>query len=284
MSMETRELRYFLAVAGELHFGRAAQGLGIAQPPLSRAIRQLERRLGVTLFERTHRSVTLTPAGEVLVAEGTRALHAMTAAARLAQRAGQAEPRLVLVMKPGGDGGLLPDILDAYGSDPGALPVDVICAFEERTDMLRDGRADLGLLHLPYNDIDGLDVEELLVERQVVVLPREHRLAGQSSVCLADLRGETMPRWPGVPAGELTGPVVHDPGQLMQLIALGRTIAVLPESVLGHLRADLVAVPAPDAQPTTVVLAWPEHTRSPAVAGFVRAASLVAASKVAARV
>jgi DNA-binding transcriptional LysR family regulator len=97
--LETRELRYFITLAEELHFGRAAERLGMAQPPLSRSIRQLERRLGVTLFERTSRAVRLTPAGAVLLAEGRSALDALAAAARRAQRAGQDEPRLVLAMK-----------------------------------------------------------------------------------------------------------------------------------------------------------------------------------------
>jgi len=85
--MEVRELRYFVAVAEELHFGRAAERLGIAQPPLSRAIQQLERRLKVTLLDRNTRAVRLTPAGDALLREGHTALAAMARAARSAQRA-----------------------------------------------------------------------------------------------------------------------------------------------------------------------------------------------------
>jgi DNA-binding transcriptional LysR family regulator len=84
---ETRELRYFVAVAEELNFGRAARRRGRAPPPpLSRAILKLERRLGVALFERTSRPVALTSAGEVLLTEGRKALDAVTAATRRAQR------------------------------------------------------------------------------------------------------------------------------------------------------------------------------------------------------
>src|SRR4051812_46241817 len=109
--METRELRYFVAVAEELNFGRAARRLGIAQPPLSRAIQQLERRLGVTLLERTSRTVALTEAGSVLLREGRAALYAIEAADRRTRRAGAVRPGLVLVTKAGASGELLAKML-----------------------------------------------------------------------------------------------------------------------------------------------------------------------------
>jgi DNA-binding transcriptional LysR family regulator len=275
--VETRELAYFVAVAEELHFGRAARRLGIAQPPLSRAIRQLERRLGVTLLDRGGRGVTLTAAGEVLLRESRVALAAVTAAVRRTQRAARPEPRLVLAMKPGGDGGLLPGILAAYERVPGALPVEVVCSFGERAAMLRDGRADVAMLYGPREDLTGFATEELLTEDQVVVLPQGHRLAWRETVSLDDLRGQTMPRWPHLPADGADGPEVHDGGQLMQLIALGQVVAVLPESMRGQLRHDLVCVPVIDAPATTLLLAWPEGARSPALAAFVRAATETAA-------
>ncbi|HUX70468.1 MAG TPA: LysR family transcriptional regulator, partial [Cellulomonadaceae bacterium] len=99
--METRELRYFVAVAAELHFGRAAQRVGIAQPPLSRTIAQLERRLGVALLERTSRKVSLTEAGSVLLAEGRAILGAVATAERRTRRAATSQPTLVLAAKAG---------------------------------------------------------------------------------------------------------------------------------------------------------------------------------------
>jgi DNA-binding transcriptional LysR family regulator len=288
--LETRELSYFVAVAEELHFGRAAQRLGMAQPPLSRAIRQLERRMGVTLLERSSRRVVLTAAGEVLLHEGRRALDAMSAATARAQRAGRTDPRLVLVMKPSSDGGLLPDILAEFERAPEAIAVDILtCGIGEQAGLLRDGHADVGLLHgqhqtpeahwpqkaLGRQDLSGLDTEELMVERQVVILPAGHRLAGRAAVCMVDLSGEAMPAWPGTAEGS---DGKHDAAQLLQLIALGRAIAVVPESARRQVRRDLVCVPVLDAAPTTVLIAWPEHSRSTALAAFVRAATTLAAA------
>jgi DNA-binding transcriptional LysR family regulator len=275
--METRELRYFVAVAEELHFGRAAQRLGIAQPPLSRAISQLERRLGVALLERSSRAVTLTEAGSVLLREGRAALDAVDAADRRTRRAGR--PGLILVTKAGSSSELLAKLLDAYAAEPGSVTVDVLlCGIGEQERLLRDGRADVGLLHRPFDSTAGLDAEELSAEGQVVVLPAGHPLTGRAHVRMADvaaLPGLPLPRWPA-PDGSYPdgpGPQVRDNAQLYQLIALGRASAVLPESCRVHLRRDLAAVPVLDAPTVTTVIAWPPHSRSLALAGLVRAAT-----------
>ncbi|WCN79099.1 LysR family transcriptional regulator [Micromonospora sp. LH3U1] len=280
--METRELRYFVAVAEELHFGRAAQRLGITQPPLSRAIAQLERRLGVTLLERTSRTVALTQAGAVLLVEGRAALDAVDAADRRTRRAALAatgHPGVVLVTKAGASGELLSKLLDAYASEPGAVPVDVLlCGIGEQERLLRDGRADVALLHRPFDSTVGLDTEELCTEGQVVVLPAGHPLTAQAHVRMADvstLTGLPMPRFPS-PDGTYPdgpGPQARNSTQLYQLIALGRASAVLPESCRADLRRDLAAVPVLDAPTVTTVIAWPPHSRSLALAGLIRTAT-----------
>src|ERR1700761_1560947 len=273
--LETRELRYFITLAEELHFGRAAERLGMAQPPLSRSIRQLERRLGVTLFERTSRAVRLPPPGSAWLAEARAALGALAAAARRAQRAGQDEPRLVLAMKASA-GDLVPRILAEYEAPPHAGPVAIVFSVGARADMVRDGRADVALLHRPQNDLTGLDTEDLLTWRQVVVLPEHHPLAARTAVPLADLAGETLARWPEAahPSGD--GPLVQDTGQLFQLIALNRTIAVLPDCAHYRLPPGLVLRPVPDAPTATGVVAWSPHSTSRPVAAFVRAATTAA--------
>ncbi|MEU6040726.1 LysR family transcriptional regulator [Actinomadura sp. NPDC047616] len=282
--METRELRYFVAVAEELHFGRAAQRLGIAQPPLSRAIQQLERRLGVKLLERTNRTVTLTEAGSVLLREGRAALDAVDAAERRTRRAALAatgQPGLVLVTKAGASSELLSKLLDAYAAEPGAVTVDVhLCGIGEQERLLRDGRADVALLHRPFDSTVGFDTEDLRTEGQVVVLPAGHPLARRAGLRMDDvtaLPDLPLPRWPG-PDGTYPdgpGPQVRDHTQLLQLVGLGRAAAVLPDSCRAHLNADLAAVPVLDAPTVTTVIAWPPHSRSRALAGLVRAATLL---------
>lgn len=279
--MESRELRYFVAVAEELHFGRAAERLGMAQPPLSRAISQLERRLGAELLVRTHRSVTLTEAGAVLLHEGRVALDAMEAAEQRARRAASTvddEPSIVLATKAGASTELLAKLLDAYAAAPGSVRVDVIlCGPGEQGRALRTGRADVAILHQPFDRTDDLDVEELCTEGQVAVLPAGHPLTMRETLSLDDLAAVTdlpEPRWPRpdgtYPAGP--GPEVQSHTQVLQLVSLGRTMMVAPDSCRAQLRDDVVAVPVVDAQQVTTVVAWPSLSRSRAVADLVQTA------------
>ena len=279
--VETRELRYFVAVAEELHFGRAAQRLGIAQPPLSRAISQLERRVGVALLERTSRSVALTAAGEVLLHEGRAALDAVAAAEHRARRAGQATAGaagVVLAAKAGASSELLAKLLDAYAAEPGSVPVEVVLSGPgEQAGLLRDGRADVAVLHHPFDDTAGFDTEALATEGQVAVLPAGHPLSTRAELRLADLADVPdlpQPRWPR-PDGTYAdgpGPQVQSQTQLLQLVALGRTVLVVPDSARSQLHDGLVAVPVVDAPEVTTVIAWPAHSRSRAVADLVRTA------------
>jgi len=264
--LETRELEYFLAVADELHFGRAAARLGIAQPALSKAVRQLERRLGVTLFERTSRAVALTDAGRVLSREARVALEAVSAAALRTRRAGTREPRLLLAMKPGGDAGLLPAVLAACEGEPEALPVEVVFGADP-AGMLREGQADAALLYAPPDELGGLDAEALLTEAPVAVLPASHRLAGRASLRMADLAGENLHEKPADPAA------MKSLSELMHLIALGRLVAVLPRVLTRPLRDDLVTIPVADLPLVALLLAWPAHSTSPPVAALARAAA-----------
>jgi DNA-binding transcriptional LysR family regulator len=269
--LETRELAYFSAVADELHFGRAATRLGITQPALSKTIRQLERRLGVSLFDRTSRSVTLTEAGRVLAREARAALEAVSAATVRTQRAGTRDPRLILAMKPGGDAGLLPALLAAYEDEPDVLPIEVVFG-GDRARMLREGRADAALLYTPPDDVRGLDTETLLSEAPVAVLPVSHPLAHRSDLRMADLMGETLHLHP-TDTGAQTSI-----SELMHLIALGRTVAVLPQSLTTPLRDDLTIVPVTDIPPSVLLLAWAEHSTSPSVAALARAAAKTASA------
>lgn len=267
--LETRELVYFLAVADELHFDSA----GWASPSrrCRRQSRRLERRLGTSLFERTSRAVTLTAAGQVLARDARTALDAVSAATARTRRAGTRDPRLVLVIKPGGDAGLLPAVLAAYENEPDVLPIEVVFA-GDRARMLRDGQADAALLYTPSDDVRGLDTERLLSEAPVAVLPASHSLARRPSLRLADLECERLHKHDPTDAGS-----VSSLSELMHLIALGRKVAVLPQSLTTPLRDDLTTVPMTDVPPSVLVLAWPAHSTSPSLAALARAAAKVAA-------
>lgn len=290
-----------MVVAEELHFGRAAERLGMAQPPLSRTIRDLERRLGVRLFERSTRHVALTAAGEVFLRDARTALDAITAAGRRARNAGRPSPLLQLALKADNDAGLLPRILTAYQGEETALPVELVLGGRgEQAQALRDGRADVALLVSPFDD-RGLDFEPLLTEPRLAVLAATDPLAARSSLRLADLAGRRLPDGTPVdqdessrprtaPGGERpqaaqrelvagTQQPVSDLTQIFRLIELGGVVCFLPTWVTRRYPLPGIAYrPVSDLQPATMAVAWPQDARSPAVAAFVRAASSVTAA------
>lgn len=279
--VELREFRYFVAVADELNFTRAAERLGIAQPPLSAAIRKLERKLGLTLLVRTSHQVSLTPAGQVLLDQARIVLETAGAAVERTRRAGTRPDRLVVAIKPGTDTELLTRLLghrtdvDLLFGHPGGPAAAV-----------REGAADVAILHAPF-DRRGLDTELLQVESRVVVLPADHRLAHRAELCRADLDGEPMPHWTGhadaasaaywtgsaYPAPARTGPRINDLNQLLDAVALGNVVAYVPAALARqHPRDTLVFVPVRDLSPSELMVAWPAASRSNAIADFVRAA------------
>ena len=272
--MESRPLRYFVAVAEELNFARAAERLGISPPPLSRAIRRLETELGVTLFERTTHSVALTPAGAVLLTEARIALDALQAAGRRAQRAAATEPKLVLAVKADGDAGLLEPMLARFASEPEAVPVAIrLCGWHEQPRLLRLGEADVALVHEPF-DRTGLDTETLVTEPRVAALSATHPLAARDHLVLADL---------GLRPGDLHQ-YLHelrsegrDLAQLLALAGLGKVVPLLPASVAARYpRPGVVYRPVPDAPLAVLTIAWPQQSRSTATAALVRTAASVA--------
>ncbi len=197
--VELRELRYFIAVAEELNFTRAAARLGLAQPPLSAAIGKLERKLGVRLLERTSRRVALTPAGAVLLEQGRIAVEAVGAAVERTRRAGTRPSRLTVAVKPGTGIDLLQKIIQRYAQDPQVPEAHLLFGHPGGpAAAVRGGAADVAILRAPF-DQRGLDTELLLTEPRVAVLPARHHLAGRTELRRADLAGEPMPRWAGQP-------------------------------------------------------------------------------------
>lgn len=311
--VEVRELRYFIAVAEELNFTRAAARLGIAQPPLSAAIGKLERKLGTALFVRTSRRVTLTEAGAVLLDQGRAAVEGVAAAVERARRTGAGPGGLTLAVKSGTGTALLREILQRCAQDPRTPGIHLLLGHPGGpAAAVRAGAADVAILRAPF-DRRGLETETLLVEPRVAVLPADHRLARRGKMHRADLAGERMPRWAGTadpvaaahwtgtdgpdtpgsgrvdnPAAALSGsglgpglgPEINDVNQLWDAVALGSAVAFVPASAAAqNRRPELAFVPMHDVSPSRVVVAWPEASRSRSVAEFVRTAVDVASRR-----
>jgi DNA-binding transcriptional LysR family regulator len=190
--MEFRHLRFFIAVAEELHFTRAATRLRVAQPHLSQEIRRLEDELGVALLVRDRRHVELTAAGRAFLAEARIVLAASAGAARAAQRAARGEIGQVRIGFASSAGfGLLPDAVRRFRQQwPGVeLSLQELNS-NEQVDMLRSGRLDVGLFHPPEVSEPGLAFEVLIHDPLIVAMPEGHRLASRARIPIAALAAE----------------------------------------------------------------------------------------------
>lgn len=195
--LELRHLHYFLAVAEEQHFGRAAARLGIAQPPLSQQMQRLEATLGVVLFDRSQRRVRLTAAGRALA---SRAPWVMEASAALREHVTQAalgrSGMLRLGVGASAALGIVPEMIARFRAEHPSVVVqldDVTSRAHEQR--VRDRLIDVALLR-EAAPLDGVRAKVVREERLFVVLPRMHRLARRRSLKLLELRGEAFVLFP----------------------------------------------------------------------------------------
>jgi len=272
--IDARQLRYFLAVADELHFGRAAARLHIAQPALSRAIRRLELVLDAHLFERDSRHVTLTPAGDAFVPDARAAVERLAHGIAAARRAAGGTRTLSVGFPSSLANGLIPalvaELLDT--DPPNTLELRELTISEQLT-ALRAGDLDVGFVypsqHVPF-ELDGLVLEELRTERLFVALAQDHSLAADPEVPLARLAEEP---WivlaaSATPYGDrellaLTLPAGFQPRVVQEattvraclaLAAAGLGVTLVPESAVDLHRDDLAFV-ALDGPPDVVLAA-----------------------------
>lgn len=278
MDLDLRKLRYFQAVATELHFGRAAEALHLAQPVLSRQIRVLEDDLRVQLLDRDQRGTQLTAAGEQLLADVGPLLEAAEAVRRRVCRAARGK-RFVVGFIPGL---IVTGPVRALRGAHEDLEVEVLHAgWDDQVAVILDGRVDIGYIRLPA-DTRGLRIEPLFTEPRVVVLPEGHHLAGKERVSITDLADDhllqdpdAVPEWRDI-ATELRNrharrsPALTNVEEKLEGVAAGRGIAVLPESVAAFYRRDDITMAAiTDIGPSEVCLAWDAAQRNPLIAEFV---------------
>ncbi|WP_320784967.1 LysR family transcriptional regulator [Streptomyces sp. CRN 30] len=242
--VEIRRVHYFVAVAEELNFTRAAHRLTMTQPALSRAIRGLEKTLGVTLFERTTNGVGLTSAGEVMLAESRSLLAHLDRSLSQVRRVAAPGDALT-VTGPGCDAALLDELVRAYNDTGPPRPArTVVGTLGDRLDPLRTGRADLVLWRgAPEAGLDGVLVGHL--PTHVMVAAGHHLADRRRTVRVADLADEPLVGWRGSPdpLGDpalwpdglpgRAGPEVSDGLQMLAVVRLGQAVALTAVPAFG---------------------------------------------------
>ena len=281
--MELRHLRYFLAVAKHLSFTAAAESLGVAQPPLSQQIRDLEAEIGTPLFERTTRRVTLTRAGEDLQAQASAILEKAGEAVDRARAIGAGTAGILNVgltgsMLAGPLGRAIRGYANAY---PGVdLRIHEMSP-DRQIAMLKSGQTDVSFLRCPPHDADL--VSELAWRETVsLVLPKDHRLAA-APVSLTDLRDETFvflrltdslfakSLWDCCVAAGFVPRITHqtvEAASLTSLVAAGLGVAIIPEFVARLAHADVVYKPIAGPHIRADVYALWTRPRQPLVERF----------------
>jgi DNA-binding transcriptional LysR family regulator len=251
--MELRHLRYFVTLADELHFSRAAERLGISPPTLTIQIQEIERTLSATLFARTKRSVALTPAGEIFLAEARHVLAQFARAENVGRRAGRGEIGRIEIGYVGGAAysGVLQDQTNRFRS---AWPEVELHARElsigDVVARVKEGQIDVGFIRLPVALPSDVQSHILLRDRYCVALPATHpESAGSAPIPPARLASETfITPEQGAGTHELARRgkftpeiIVADPGSLVAVLAqvsLGMGIGIVPS-----VAAEVVQIP-----------------------------------------
>jgi DNA-binding transcriptional LysR family regulator len=286
--MELRHLRYFVAVAEELHFGRAAQRLFIAQPSLSIQIRALERAVGVPLLARTNRRVQLTAAGRVFLEGASRTLAEVDRAVHDARRAHRGEiGQLSLGFVGSAAYEALPRLLRAFRSAYPEVELRLqSMTTREQIAALAERRLDVGLLRLPIED-PTLAWRVVTTEPLVAVLPATHPLAGQTTVPLASLADEPFILYPRADSPRIrdtiialchhagfSPTIVQESGEMQTILGLvaGGVGVALVIAPAGYHGANAVVFTSLEQTPTwEMALAWRDESELATVSPAARA-------------
>lgn len=248
MTIDFRQLRYFVALADTLHFGRAAAQLHISQPPLSRQVAALEEELGVSLFKRSTRQVELTAAGHHFQEQAVRIIKALDTAVRSTQAIERGELGALRVgFTMSAAWSVLPPLIKLYGDVyPGADVQLSEVLPRELNDALISGNVDIGIA-FPWQRPRGLEYLAVHAEPLCAVVPAGHRLAQGGEIAVGDLAGEPFITFPAATAPALHELVIgycrdhgfeprirletHLQQTIVNLVAEGLGVSLVPQSM-----------------------------------------------------